>query len=207
MNEKQKPSIIHKELERRSQDRIKVANPTSEDYEVIWDGYAFTVPANGTAIHPRYIAEKYVKEMTEKVITDMADSKIDEINEQREKEGKEKMTAQQREIKELRTSNKALRDYLEDKLDLGVVEEYGVGVEKVRGELPKAKLDKRLKSELDEVLTDVETTKPRKEEDIVNEEKLESKSQFELRKIAREMGVETKKTDKKAEIINAISEK
>lgn len=207
MNEEQKPSIIHRELERRSQDRLRVANPTSEDYEVIWDGYVFKVAANETAVFPRYIADKYTREMTDRIITDMADSKMDEANDKREGEGKEKMTPQQREVKELRTSNEALRDYLKKKLLLGVVEEHGVGVQKAKGELAKPKLDRRLQTELDDLLKEPEVKEPKKEADVENEENLKSKSQFELRKIAREMGVETKKTDKKAEIIDAISEK
>jgi hypothetical protein len=60
--------IDHRELERRSQDRLKVLNPTKQDHVVVWDGFVHKVPAGGDAIFPRYIAEKYMREATDRLL-------------------------------------------------------------------------------------------------------------------------------------------
>jgi len=62
-----KDEAIKRELQRKSLDSIKVLNITSEDYIVYWDKYPHRVPANSSAVLPRYIATKYVKEMTDKM--------------------------------------------------------------------------------------------------------------------------------------------
>ena len=61
-----------KELERRSRDTLMVYNPTDQDFPVVWEGMTeYVVPANskdkgyglGRLPVPRYIAEKYAREM------------------------------------------------------------------------------------------------------------------------------------------------
>src|SRR5437879_1623530 len=64
------------ELERRSNDRIRVYNPTADDYVVYWGGAGFRVPnrnkdlghGNGQAVVMRYVAENYVKHMADKIL-------------------------------------------------------------------------------------------------------------------------------------------
>lgn len=60
----------HRELYARSQDEIRVRNQRLKDYFVKFDGRTFKIPGKNTdvghgkgeAVHPRYIAEKYMKE-------------------------------------------------------------------------------------------------------------------------------------------------
>jgi len=76
----QPKSLFHQELERRANDLIKVFNPTDKDYIVEWsrrDGSKlFRVPAKGDAILIRYIAEKYLQEMFEKLMVDKTNAAV-----------------------------------------------------------------------------------------------------------------------------------
>ena len=85
------------DLRRRSQDLIRVYNPLDEDYIVTWDksspigAQQFRVEAKSEEVLIRYIAEKYVKEMTDKIIIEEADKKVREENERRIQRGMKKM--------------------------------------------------------------------------------------------------------------------
>jgi len=86
-----KKSSYQQELERRSNDLLRVYNPLTEDYIIEWDKKngtkLFRVPSKEEAVFPRYIAEKYLREMFDKiVITDAMDA-VKKENERRVKSG------------------------------------------------------------------------------------------------------------------------
>lgn len=122
-----------RELYRRSLDKIRVANPTSEDYVVDWDGFKHRIKANSEETVDRYIAEKYVREMKDKLINEMQDSHVKSLKEKMEGQGKADVVWNANE--EARRSNKFRTDDPElikefyGKLWLGVVEKYGQDVE------------------------------------------------------------------------------
>lgn len=76
-----------KELERRSRDTLMVYNPTSEDFPVVWEQMTEWVIPNkdkdkgygpGKLAVPRFIAEKYAREMTTHRINEYAKTKVEE---------------------------------------------------------------------------------------------------------------------------------
>ena len=89
-------STYVKELERRSNDLLRVYNPTDEDYVITWDkregAKLFRAKAKEESVFIRYIAEKYLKEMFNKIITDKADKAVREENERRAEKGMEEMS-------------------------------------------------------------------------------------------------------------------
>jgi len=82
-----KKSSYQIELERRSNDLLRVYNPLNEDKVVIWDlrsgGKIFRVPAKQEAVFPRYISEKYIREMYDKILNDKAHDAIIKENQRR----------------------------------------------------------------------------------------------------------------------------
>lgn len=124
------------ELERRANDLLRVFNPLGEDQIVIWDkrsgGKVFRVPAKQEAVLVRYIAEKYVKEMYQKILNDRAMKAIMKENDERVKKGLAEMdktfkTNEQMvfEQKFYRPSNEEARKII-SLLYVGVETEYGI---------------------------------------------------------------------------------
>src|SRR3972149_5669820 len=95
MAEAKKKSLFIQEMERRANDLLRVYNPTDADYIVKWDKRGgtklFRVPAKGEAVHIRYIAEKYVREMFEKIIMEKAMTAVLKENEARVAKGMAEM--------------------------------------------------------------------------------------------------------------------
>lgn len=89
------PAKIHRELYNRSRDIIAVKNPTNKDYRVIFDMRYFVVPAiqkdighgKGVATLQRYLAEKYVREMTNLLLSDRSRDLVNKQNEMRSEKG------------------------------------------------------------------------------------------------------------------------
>lgn len=161
------------ELERRSNDLLRVYNPMDTDYVVVWDlrsgGNRFRVPAKGEAVLVRYIAEKYVKEMYEKILNDKAREAILKENERRVKAGMSEMdktfkTNEQMvfEQKFYKPSNEESRKII-SLLYVGLETEYGV--DKVYEEEEQ----KASTRDFGSVLKDVESEKANGS--TVNEEK------------------------------------
>ncbi len=88
--DKKKSSYVQ-ELERRANDTLIVYNPLDEDHVVEWDRRGgvklFRVTAKSEAPLPRYIAEKYLKEMYTRIVNTKAANAIKEENERRLKAG------------------------------------------------------------------------------------------------------------------------
>ena len=87
---------FHREQERRSLDDFMVYNPTEEDYLVEWDKRYHRVPHKGKDLGfgkgrmelPRYLMEKYAREMKNKIINQMGDEFVEELVKEHESQGK-----------------------------------------------------------------------------------------------------------------------
>lgn len=90
-----KKSAQQLELERRTNDILRVYNPLDEDYVIEWDRKngtkLFRAPAKQESLFPRYIAEKFIKEMYHKIIISDADKAVRAENERRVKAGMAEM--------------------------------------------------------------------------------------------------------------------
>ncbi|KKK52283.1 hypothetical protein LCGC14_3106480 [marine sediment metagenome] len=86
-----KKSSYQQELERRTNDLLRVYNPLDEDRIVKWDKKngtkLFRFPKKEEAVHVRYIAEKFIRETYQYIITTKADEAVKEENERRVKAG------------------------------------------------------------------------------------------------------------------------
>lgn len=88
-----------KELERMSQDSVRVYNPTDKDFITRFDGNRFVVPAKsrdigyglGQAVHPRYVALKYAKEMYTYLVESKMLDVLNKENERRRASGNREM--------------------------------------------------------------------------------------------------------------------
>lgn len=143
-NSEAKRQVI-RELERRSQDILVVYNPTQNDFEVVWDQYVNVVTAKKETNLPRYIAEKYIKEMTDALIGDENIHRVNIENDKRLKFGQKALDPQEREIFDLRSDNAELRKKYIGQLYRGVSREYGKDVY----ETPKMKAQKLVKTDAD----------------------------------------------------------
>jgi hypothetical protein len=91
MAEEKPKSVFIQEMERRTNDLLRVYNPIEKDFVVKWDKKngtkLFRVPAKTESVHIRYIAEKYVREMYQQIITERTDKAVIEENERRVAKG------------------------------------------------------------------------------------------------------------------------
>ena len=171
---------FHRELERRSQDTIRVYNPTDSDYLLEWDFHKHRVPAKdtdsgwgkGMRVLPRYMAEKYCREMKTQLINEMGESKVQSMLEDRQVKGMAEMSPFDKQVlydKAPRTDDKNLIEKLYPTLWLGIEEEFGLDygpdktvetVEKLTTEekVLKELSNKRYERPYDEVKTSPEST-------------------------------------------------
>lgn len=90
---------IKRELERRSQDDVAVYNPTDDEHTEIFNRYAYRIPSRtqdkgygkGIAILPRFVAENYIRNMTDKIIFREVQIGVDQENARRAKIGQSAM--------------------------------------------------------------------------------------------------------------------
>lgn len=119
----------------RSLDTICVHNPTSEDVILWTDKYGATasktlIPkaqkdigfGKGNAHIPRYKAERFAKDMIEKLITKIAD---DDWNKKKEQYRTRDERIQHAETETIRTNDANLWKELAPKIWVGLVERYG----------------------------------------------------------------------------------
>jgi hypothetical protein len=86
-NQSAQAEAVKREMYRKSQDLIRVYNPTSEDYTLDWDKFKHIVPhkdkdmgwGKGQRVMYRYLAEKYVREIKNKLINEMADGSVQKM--------------------------------------------------------------------------------------------------------------------------------
>lgn len=126
-----------REMARKAQDRIRVYNPTDADYTIRWDGIGFVVPARlkdngnggGQSILPRYIAQNYVKHMTDKILGEKMITAIKSENLRRQGTGQASMNQWEERIQfdtQFRIDNPDARRMVLEILWLGIEEEYGM---------------------------------------------------------------------------------
>src|SRR3990167_605472 len=211
-------SLIHRELARKAQDVYRVKNPRNEDYKLVWDSYTEIIPANGTADLPTYKMEKYLKEMTDLILREQQDHAVKEENERRRSRGEKEMEKyhggdqpilEGKFAFEKGVANPEVRMKVYQELFLGLIREYGTDIvqreqaeatptthEQIMGKL----LASRTPISLHEppIVTESTTGTPTTPLGQLN--------QFQLRRVAREKGLPTEKTDKKSELIQKISE-
>ena len=140
-------STWHYEKERRANDMLRVFNPTDEDYRVIWDkrsgGKVFRIKAKSEEVVIRYIAEKYIREMFEKLLYDKVDKAVIKANEERVAKGMAEMTKY---AEQYRFESPLLRPTTEEAkkviavLYVGVDREFGIDNEAM--EEPPQRQDK-----------------------------------------------------------------
>ena len=167
-------SLDHKERERRSNDLIAVFNPTMEDYAVVWNGYKHVVPncnrntgsGVGMKVLPRYIAEKYCTEMTDKLILNSAALAVAKENDERVNKRKlKKMDAWEEQLafeRPLMVDNADLRREILPTLWKGLVEHYGMeGTVDASAQKVETRLtDEQIFDELDTPYQPVEEAAP-----------------------------------------------
>lgn len=129
-------SSYQQELERRANDILRIYNPTNERHVVVWDAKngpkRFPVEAKEEAVHPRYIAEKYMREMFQKILNDKAREAILNENERRIKSGMAEMDKTMKTNEQMAFEEKFYNPSDEEAkriialLYLGVESEYGV---------------------------------------------------------------------------------
>lgn len=128
----------HREQRRKSQDLIRVLNPTQQDYILLWDQEKFIVPSQekdmgwgkGMRVMQRYLAEKYVREMKDKLILQKQDAKLAEIKEKLEKSGAADVSfnanMQLSTVQGVRSDVPEIIEKYYEMLWLGVEEEFGM---------------------------------------------------------------------------------
>ena len=204
-------SLVHREIERRSQDVHRVSNPTDKDYQLVWDGYVDTIPANGTLDLPTSKVDKYLREMSDLILLKKQDQAVIEENKKREKRGEAEMDKwQQQHVLEGKfaiekgVANPEIRIKLYKELYIGLVKEYGVEkVEKVERNVTPTTHEQAMKEILGSRTPVVDSKPP-----IISKTPttpLEKMNQPQLRKVAKEKGIKTSNTDKKEELISKIS--
>jgi hypothetical protein len=91
----QQADSFHREEYRKSMDTLLVYNPTDEDYICFWDKYPHVIPnrnkdmgfGKGNMQLVRYIAKKYMDEMKDKLIIQMADKMLEQEKQARTNKG------------------------------------------------------------------------------------------------------------------------
>lgn len=173
MAEGKAKSSYQQELERKSNDLLRIYNPTDKRYIVQWDKRGgtklFPVESKSEAVYPRYISEKYIKEMYIKMQNDTAREEILKENERRVKNGMAEMDKTMRsneqmvfEEKFYNPSEEKAREIIA-LLYLGVESEFGV--DRAGGQEPEG-IDKR--PVFEKALEDVQENKV---SDTTSEEK------------------------------------
>lgn len=213
MDNTQKQSIDTRERVRKSFDKIRVNNPFDIPYSTIWDGFHHVVPAKSFAILDRFLAEKWLEEQCKRIVTEKADNAVKVENKRRIEHGmaimdKTRKTGEQYEFETPFYANwtagfaNIIKEY---GLYGGIIQEYGMEY------VPQApQNNNQIVGSLIDELEKTPTPFPiaatphesGKLESIIDE--LEGKSQPQLRAIAKEKGIETQNTDKKADLIKAI---
>lgn len=212
----QDQSLVHREMARRAQDVHRVRNPRSEDYKLTWDGYIHLVPANGTADIQTYLVDKYLREMTDLILREKQDNAVKEENKLRLSRGEK--TMDKWETQHVFESGVATSGGMNDpearmeiykELYVGLVKEYGVErVEKEKAEAIPTTHEQLMGQLLGSRQRVVDSEPPilQKGTSDSPQTPLQQMTQFELRKVAKEKGIETTKKDKKDELISRISQ-
>lgn len=123
----------HNEQRRKQYDIIRVHNPTSQDFFVMYDVNQYQkIPANSTIDVPRYIAIRYLTHMKDHIINQQAQTKHDEHLKMRREKGFPDFKSKYEENEETynagdypKTNDPKLMADVMDGLWIGLVHEFG----------------------------------------------------------------------------------
>lgn len=208
-------SIDARERVRRSYNKHKVNNPFDKDYSTVWDGFHHVVKAHSFAILEEFLANKWLEEQCIRIITEEADTAVKTENERRRTNNQLPMDRTRKTGEQLEFESPYYAGWRQKFPEVvkkyglygGMVEEYGMQY------LPSvAPENRQIARSLIEDLS-IEPVAPQMapapksgplEPNLVGD--LQSKDVFSLRKIARERGIETSKTDKKEALIRMLTQ-
>jgi hypothetical protein len=124
------------EMQRRANDLIRVYNPTNDDYVVEWDRKdgvkQFRVGAKQEAVLIRYIAEKYIKEMLNKIVTEKTSEAIIKENQKRIERGGAEMDKTMRSGEQMQFEQRVYSQAVAEQKEImatlfvGIENEYGI---------------------------------------------------------------------------------
>ena len=188
---------VRRELHRKSLDSIVVYNPLEDDFTVVWDKFRHIIPAKSERAFPRYIAMKYIREITDKLIYNEEADKVADANDKRNDRGMPPLTPQERDQYALQygltTANEEKRKEIFKTVYVGIGEEYGVDTS--AGEVKREKKDTRTFEErmLDEMEKDAP---PAKVKAVITEQDTKIKKEALVKEASS--GKEDKKDNRKS---------
>lgn len=132
--------LSRREMARKSRDLIRVFNPTKYPFRFTWDSYPITIPAEGYKDIERYLAEVYLRKMSQKLIGEQMMKQGAELLALREKQFGKTFTDKYEENKEVwdrvpKINDPKLIDEISKIVIIGLFEEYGVEDVPERGEI------------------------------------------------------------------------
>src|ERR1700722_1219048 len=124
-------SLVRREMERKSKDLIRVYNPTDYPFRFTWDSYPIVIPAKGHKDIERYLAEVYLRKMSQKLIGEDQLLKGKELLDKRMKDfgtGFQDKYIENQEVwnRVPKINDEKLIDEYAKILVVGLVEEYGI---------------------------------------------------------------------------------
>lgn len=138
-NDSERQSAIHREMYRKSLDKIRVYNPTEQDHVVVWDGFKHVIPSKhkdmgwgkGERVVDRYIAEKYCRDMKNKLIYEQGEEFVEKLIERATEDMRIKYQTDPYEKQRLYNQAPSINDEklikkIYDTLWLGVEEKFGI---------------------------------------------------------------------------------
>lgn len=137
-SDSERNNALLREMQRTSLDKIRIYNPTDTDFTIMWDGFKHVVPnknkdvgfGKGQRVVERYLALWYLKHMTDHIINEKQQKRLDELKEKYEKAGVEdylvKANMQLESNKSVRTDNEAEVKRIAEIIWLGIEERYGM---------------------------------------------------------------------------------
>jgi hypothetical protein len=123
--------LVRREMGRKSRDLIRVFNPLKQPFRFKWDSYPQVVPAEGYKDIERYLAQHYLKKISQHLIGLQAREKGEELMKLRQKQFGKTFLDKYEENKEVwdrvpRTNDPQLIEAIAEQVIIGLVEEYGM---------------------------------------------------------------------------------
>lgn len=123
--------LVRREMARKSRDLIRVFNPTKYPFRFTWDSYPIIIPAQGYKNIERYLAEVYLRKMSQKLISEQMMKEGKELLELRQKQFGKTFTDKYEENKEVwdrvpKLNDPKLIDEISKVIIIGLDSEYGV---------------------------------------------------------------------------------
>lgn len=116
-----------REMERKSQDIIRVYNPLEETFELKYDGYIHAFPGQSYSDYPRYLCIRFMMQIIDKIMIRDADMAIKKENEERVKKGQKPMSYHEEQpvFEAPLLQNPEKRKKLANDVWVGIVRSYG----------------------------------------------------------------------------------